>query len=113
MVNDLYTQIEAKNRELQQSVKLLRKIGTDLATAERDYKVLLRQEILKLRDEGVAVGVIDKICYGIPSVADARFKRDVAEVTYKANLEFINSTKLQLRLLEEQLKREWGAELDD
>lgn len=113
MVNDLYQQIESKNRELQQSVKLLRKIGTDFATAERDYKVLLRQEILKLRDEGVAVGVIDKICYGIPSVADARFKRDVAEVTYKANLEFINSTKLQLRLLEEQLKREWGAELDD
>ena len=52
--------------------------------------------------------MIDKTCYGIPSVAEARFKRDVAEAVYKANLEAINSIKLQMRLLENQLQREWG-----
>lgn len=90
------------------SIKQLRTSGTDYAQAERDYKVLLRQECLKLRDEGMAIGMIDKTCYGIPVVAEARFKRDVAEAVYKANLEAINSIKLQLRLLENQIQREWG-----
>ena len=74
----------------------------------KEYKVLLRSECLKLRDEGMAIGMIDKTCYGIPSVAEARFKRDVADAVYKANLEAINSTKLQLRLLENQIQREWN-----
>lgn len=106
---DLYLELQAKTKQLDVSIRALRKSGTDYAEAERDYKILLRTECLKLRDEGMAVGMIDKTCYGIPSVADARFKRDVAEVVYKANLEAINSIKLQMRLIEGQIQREWGA----
>ena len=62
---------------------------------------------MKLRDEGQAIGVITLICYGIPKVAEARFKRDVAETIYKANQEAINTLKLQIRLIESQLQREY------
>lgn len=106
---DLYLELQAKTRELDISIRQLRISGTAYAEAERAYKVLLREECLKLRDEGMAIGMIDKTCYGIPSVADARFKRDVAEAVYKANLEAINSIKLQMRLIENQLQREWGV----
>lgn len=105
---DLMQELLAKQQALDTSIKLLRKNGTAYAQAERDYKVLLRQECLKLRDDGMAIGMIDKTCYGIPAVAEARFKRDVAEVTYRANQEAINSIKLQLRLIEGQINREWG-----
>ena len=105
---ELYTELQSKTQQLDRSIKQLRTSGTEYAQAERDYKVLLRQECLKLRDDGMAIGMIDKTCYGIPSVAEARFKRDVAEAVYKANLEAINSIKLQMRLLENQLQREWG-----
>jgi hypothetical protein len=105
---ELYNELQQKTRELETSIKLLRKNGTAYAETEKNYKVLLRMECLKLRDEGMAIGMIDKTCYGIPSVAEARFKRDVAEATYKANQEAINSIKLQLRLIENQLQREWG-----
>lgn len=108
---DLYEELESKIQELEVSIKSLRKTGSNYAEAERDYKVLLRQEVLKLRDEGQAIGVISLICYGIPSVAEARFKRDVAETIYKANLEAINSIKLQLRLLENQIQREYGSQV--
>ena len=104
----LYNELHSKTQQLEMSIKQLRTSGTDYAQAERDYKVLLRQECLKLRDEGMAIGMIDKTCYGIPVVAEARFKRDIAEAVYKANLEAINSIKLQLRLLENQIQREWG-----
>lgn len=110
---DLYTELQMKKQQLSLSVKELRKSGTAYATAERDYKILLRQECLKLRDEGMAIGMIDKTCYGIPSVAEARFKRDAAETVYKANLEAINTIKLELRLIENQLSREWGNASND
>lgn len=106
---ELVDKVSELKDQLEISIKSLRRTGTAYAEAERNYKVLLRQECLKLRDEGMAIGMIDKTCYGIPSVAEARFKRDIAEVVYKANQEAINSIKLQLRIVENQLQREWGA----
>ena len=107
---DLYSELQQKTQQLELSVKELRKSGTAYAEAEKNYKILLRSECLQLRDDGMAIGLIDKTCYGIPKVAEARFKRDVAEAVYKANLEAINSIKLQLRLIEGQLNREWGVD---
>ena len=107
-MDDLYMELQEKTRQLDISIKQLRKSGTEYAEAEKAYKILLRVECLKLRDEGMAIGMIDKTCYGIPSVAEARFNRDVAEAVYRANQEAINSIKLQMRLIESQLQREWG-----
>ena len=112
-MEDLYSELQVKTQQLDKCIKQLRQSGTEYAKAERDYKVLLRQECLKLRDEGMAVGMIDKTCYGIPTVAAARFARDVAEATYKANQEAINSIKLQMRLIEGQIQREWSTTMHD
>lgn len=106
---DLYTELQEKTRQLEVSIKELRKSGTAYAEAEKQYKILLRQVCLTLREEGMAIGMINKTCYGVPAVAEARFKRDVAEAVYRANLEAINSVKLEMRLIEAQLQREWGA----
>jgi hypothetical protein len=110
---DLINELQAKIKQLDVSVKELRNSGTSYAKAERDYKILLRQECLKLRDEGMAIGMIDKTCYGLHSVAEARFMRDVAKTVYEANLESINSLKLQMRLLEAQISREWNMNLNN
>lgn len=107
---DLYSELQTKTRQLDASIRQLRYNGIEYAKAEKEYKILLRSECLKLRDAGMAIGMIDKTCYGIPSVAEARFNRDVAETVYRANLEAIASIKLQLRLIENQLQREWGQD---
>lgn len=104
---DLITELNLKTKQLDKGILDLRGNGTAYAESEKNYKILLRQEVLKLRDEGVAIGVIDKICYGIPSVAEARYKRDIAETIYKANQEAINSLKLQIRIIDNQVAREW------
>ena len=108
-MTDLYEEEQAKKKQLDASIRQLRRNGTEYAEAERAYKILLRTECLKMRDEGMAIGMIQLVCYGIPSVAEARFRRDVAKTVYEANQEAINSLKLQLRLIEAQLQREWGA----
>lgn len=110
---DLLNELQSKIKDLEISVKELRKSGTNYAQAERDYKILLRTECLKLRDEGMAIGMIDKTCYGLPSVAEARFKRDVAKTVYEANQDAINSLKLQIRVIEAQINREWNTNLND
>ena len=106
---ELYEELQKLTDDLEISIKSLRKTGTAYAQAEKDYKVLLRQECLKMRDEGVAIGVITLTCYGIPEVAEARFKRDVAESIHTANKEAIAGIKLRMRLVENQLQREWSA----
>lgn len=104
---DLQIELQKQVELLQKSLEKLKETGRTYAESERDYKVLLRQEVLKLRDEGQAIGVITLICYGIPSVAEARFKRDCAESIYKANQEAINTYKLKIRLIESQIGREY------
>lgn len=106
---DLYNSLQDLIARLNNSVKMLRKYGNELAEAERDYKITLRQEALKLRTEkDMAVTLINQIVYGIPEVADKRYKRDVAECMYNTAQENINSLKLQVRILENQLQREWS-----
>lgn len=106
---DLYEEILALMNELTKSIKVLKQNGVKFAEAERDYKITLRTEAIKLRVDNTPVTLINQIIYGVPEVAQKRLDRDIAEATYNANQEHINVTKLKLRILENQLAREWGA----
>ena len=109
IIIDLYNELQTKIKELNISIKKLRETGTEYAEAERDYKIKLREEALKLRAEkGMPVTLIQQVVYGVPEVAEKRFTRDVKEAIYQANQEAINSTKLQIRVIENQISREWG-----
>lgn len=106
---NLYNDIQDLTNRLNQAIKLLAKYGREFAEAERDYKICLRQEALKLRSEkNMPVTLIQQVVYGVPEVADKRFKRDVAEAMYQTAQENINSIKLQIRVIEGQLNREWN-----
>lgn len=106
---DLFNKLQELTQQLNISIKDLERHGKELAEAEKNYKVTLRQEALKLRnDSKMAVTLINQIVYGIPEVANKRYIRDVAEAMYKTNQEFINTTKLQIRILESQMQREWA-----
>lgn len=107
---DLYEEIQRLMLELTASIKKLRANGVKLAEAERDYKITLRQEALKLRaGENMPVTLINQVIFGVPAVAERRLKRDIEQANYDANKEHINICKLKLRILEAQLSREWGA----
>ena len=106
---ELYNDLQRLQKNLNISIRKLRETGTEYAEAEREYKIILRQEALKLRAEkGMPVTLIQQVVYGVPEVADKRFKRDVKEAIDQANQEAINSIKLQIRVVEGQLNREWN-----
>ena len=105
---ELYEELDYKNKQLDQAIKVLRKNGTELAKAEKEYKEELTKEVLRLKDDGMAITLINLIIYGQPTVSTLRFQRDVAKSIYEANTESINILKLQIRIIESQLNREWG-----
>lgn len=102
----MMNELNALSERLKQAVRLLAKYGKEYAQAESEYKVKLAEEALKLRDEGMPVTLIDKVVYG--NVANEKFKKRTAEVMYKAAQENINSLKLQIKILDNQISREWG-----
>lgn len=104
----LWSEIQSKTKQLDYSVKELRKSGTAYAEAEKAYKIKLRETALRLRSQDMAVGMISMTVYGVPEVAELRFKRDCCEAVYRANLEAIQAIKLEIRIINEQLSREWG-----
>lgn len=108
MTDDLYSELTGKTKQLDWCIKELRKSGTAFAEAERAYNVSRREWCLRLKSQGMAIGLIERTYKGIPDVADALFAMRVAETTYKANQEAVMSLKLQLRLLDNQISREWS-----
>lgn len=106
---DLWNELQQKTKQLDYSVRELRNSGTAYAEAEKAYKIRLREYALRMKADGMAVGMITMTCYGIPEVAELRFKRDVAETVFKANQEAINAIKLEIRIINEQINREWSV----
>ena len=106
---DLIDRIQNLVAELSEYVKGLKNWGIKKAQAEQEYQTALSQEVLKERDKGTAIGVIQLIVKGKPEVAKKRFERDVAESMYQVAQEKINIAKLELRLLDSQVSREWSV----
>ena len=59
------------------------------------------------QDKGTPVTIISDICRGNAEIAGLKFNRDVAETSYKAALEACNVYKLQIKVLENQIDREY------
>lgn len=102
---ELINQLNDLSLKLTQGIKLMGRYGREYAEAERAYKVELSKQALVLRERGMPVTLIDKVIYG--KVADKRFERDTAEVMYKTAQEHINAIKLQIRILDNQIDREY------
>jgi hypothetical protein len=106
---DLWNELEQKRKELREAVRALATYGKRYALAESAYKVLLRKTALQLKADGMAVGLLNLVVYGDPEVAKARCERDIQEALYKADQELVNQIKLEMRILESQLNREWSV----
>lgn len=104
----MWEEIEKKSKHLDDAIKQLATNGIDLANKEKEYKIALNQKALELRAEDMPVTLINQVIYGYDDIALLRLARDTAQVKYNANLEYINTIKLQIRILENQMQREWG-----
>ena len=105
---ELWQEITEKQKMLDKAIKELAQNGYKLAECERDYKIAVNKKALELRSQDVPVTLINQVIYGYEDIAKLRFERDTAQVKYNANLEYIQTIKLMIRILENQLSREYG-----
>lgn len=107
MATDLIQDIGAKSALLDAAIKQLGIRGKAYAQAEHDFRVALRKKILEERSKGTPVTIINDVCRGDPEVAKLRLERDIALTVYESAQEAINGFKLQIRILDSQIEREW------
>ena len=107
---DLTNELNNLISKLDVSVKSLRKTGSEYAKAYTDYRVALAKELMILKEEGYAITLAGDIARGKPEIAKLKFKEISTEAIYKANQEAINSTKLQIKIIQEQLNKEYSSD---
>lgn len=105
---ELFTQRDSLSRELSEAINLMQNYGIKAAQAEADYKIELAKTALQLKTDGMTATLIGTVIHGTGKVPKLRMDRDIAEVMYKTAQEKINSTKIQLKLVEAQIEREWS-----
>ena len=106
---DLYNELQEKIDILNKSIEECKTLGLKYNEAEYRYKIKLRIEALKLKNnEDMAVTLINQVIYGVPEVAELRLARDKAETLYNTQKDKVNILKLQIRILDSQLQREYN-----
>ena len=107
---DLLMELNKKIKQLDYSIKQLKISGKDYAKAYTDYRIALAKELLVLKNEGYAITLAGDIARGKQEIAQLKFKEISTEAIYKANLESINAIKLEIKIIQEQLNKEYNNE---
>lgn len=106
-MDNLYLDLQEKVKLLDAALHQLGKRGKTYAEAECQYRMELAKEMLEKREAGLPATILSDVCRGERKIARLRFDRDCAEALYKAALEAINCYKLEIKLLENQIDREY------
>lgn len=102
-------QMNELNKLLLTALGELKKRGQDYAKAYANYRKLVAQELLKLKAEGMPVTIAYDIARGKEEVANAKETEIITECLYKSCQEAINTYKLQIKILQEQINKEIGG----
>lgn len=99
-------------KELNKNLSLARtefkRRGIEYAEAYKNYRVLLSQELLKLRAEGMPVTIAYDVARGTENVAKAKEQEIITECLYKSCQEAIQTYKLQIKILQSQINNEYN-----
>lgn len=107
---DLQNELMQKTAYLDNSIRMLRKTGSEYAKAYTEYRIALAKELLILKNEGYAITLAGDIARGKPEIAHLKFEEISKEAIYKANMESINALKLEIKILQSQIDKEWSNE---
>jgi len=104
---DLYLELTSRVSMLDKALQELGNRGRTHAKSEQDYRIALAQKILAEREKSTPVTIISDVCRGDREIAKLKFDRDVAEMVYKSALEAVQVYKIQIRVLENTIEREY------
>ena len=95
------------NDRLNRAIIELNKLAKSKAESERDYRMALAKEYLRLKSEGTSVTLIPDLAKG--KIADLLFERDASDAQFTAVRESISAIQTQASLLQSILKYQEGV----
>lgn len=104
---DLLQELWKINDLLTKALEQFKERGREYAKAQRDYRVLLRQKILVLRADGTPTTILSDLARGDDDVAAAKEQEIITKTMLESCQEAINVYKIQLKLLQEQINKEY------
>ena len=110
---ELWQEIQDMNTLLSRAITELKERGRNYAYAYKTYRMLLAQELLRLRADGMPATIAYDIARGKAEIANAKEQEIITESLYESCKEAINGYKLQIKILENQYQREWGQAKND
>ena len=106
-MSDLLSEL-IRDRELMKTAsKQLKERGVALAVAEAEYQTAKAKRALAMQANGQSATMIQLVIKGDEEVSRKLFARDCAEAEYESAREALNVYKLDARLLEAQIDREY------
>ena len=85
--------LQKKNQLLTQKNDEYKDLTEKYANAKREYAIALAKELFRLKIDGQSVTLITELARGDKTVADLRYKKDVAEGVMKACMESIKDIR--------------------
>lgn len=105
---DLIQELWRINELLTKALEQYKTRGIEYAKAQAKYRKLLAQTILKLKADGMQTTLIGDVARGQDDVVEAKEQEIIAETMCDSCKESINGFKLQMRILQDQINKEWG-----
>lgn len=106
-----YTQSIAETmQQANEALCNLQPAAIDKAEAEADYRSKLAAKELALRDQGFPATLIKDLARGDEEVCKRQIRRDVTEALYDATKEELMLRKVELKLLNDTMNREYGGQ---
>ena len=100
-------QMKQLNDLLTSALGEFKKRGTEYAKAYSNYRKLVAQELLRLKAEGMPVTICMDLARGKEDVANAKEQEIIAECLYKSCQEAILTYKLQIKILQNQIDKDY------
>ena len=104
---ELLPYLNKRRDDLNKALTVAKERGIELAAAERKYRVEKRKAILLAKHRGEKISLIMELVNGDEFISQLRYERDVAKTLYASATEVINIYKLDCRLVEAQIARDW------
>jgi hypothetical protein len=107
MAIELINQMLDKTNQMTGVITELKKRGRKMAEAEADYRSAVAQKILTLRAENFPVTIMSDVVRGDREISKLRLVRDIAKTEYDVANEMLQVLKLQVRVLQAEVEREY------
>ncbi|TDT63409.1 hypothetical protein [Fonticella tunisiensis] len=101
---DIGQAIYETSKRIEKGVNELYKYAKAYAEAEKDYRLALAREIISLRDAGLPATLINDVARG--NISDLKYKRDLAEVSYKTARDMLEALEAELSGLQSIYKNQ-------